>query len=45
VHGTDGWYKLSGVPDWEVHMMQWLNQQLHHEGPIGEGIQKRDPPQ
>jgi acetyl esterase/lipase len=43
-HGTNGWYKLPGVPDWEMRMTQWLNLQLHHEGPIGEGIQKREPP-
>ncbi|HEX4652449.1 MAG TPA: alpha/beta hydrolase [Granulicella sp.] len=45
MHGTDGWYKLPGDPDWELHMMRWLNRQLHHKGPIGEGIQKREPPQ
>jgi acetyl esterase len=44
MHGTDGWYQLPGVPDWEMRMTQWLNRQLHREGPIGEGIQKREPP-
>ena len=41
MHGTGGWHKLPGVPDWERQMVEWLNTTLHHEGPIGEGIRKR----
>jgi acetyl esterase len=44
MHGTGGWYKLPDVPDWEVQMTEWLNQQLHHQGPVGEGVQRRQPP-
>lgn len=44
MHGTGGWYKLSDVPDWESAMTQWLNRHLHHQGSVGEGIQKRQPP-
>jgi alpha-L-fucosidase 2 len=40
-HGTGGWNKLPGVPDWERQMTEWLNQKLHHNGPIGEGIRTR----
>jgi alpha-L-fucosidase 2 len=40
-HGTGGWNKLPGVPDWEREMTEWLNQKLHHKGPIGEGIRPR----
>ena len=40
-HGTGGWNKLPGVPDWEHQMTVWLNAQLHHNGPIGEGIRPR----
>ena len=40
-HGTGGWNKLPGVPDWEHQMTEWLNAQLHHNGPIGEGIRPR----
>lgn len=43
-HGTGGWYKLPNVPDWERQMVEWLNQQLGHSGPIGEGIRRREPP-
>ncbi len=43
MHGTGGWHKLSNVPDWEREMVAWLNATLHHEGPIGEGIRKREP--
>jgi hypothetical protein len=25
-------------------MTEWLNTQLHHSGPVGAGIQKREPP-
>jgi acetyl esterase/lipase len=42
-HGTGGWYKLAGVPDWERQMTAWLNVNLKHNGPIGDGIQKREP--
>jgi alpha-L-fucosidase 2 len=42
-HGTGGWNKLPGVPDWEREMTEWLNARLHHEGPIGEGIRAREP--
>jgi alpha-L-fucosidase 2 len=40
-HGTSGWNKLPGVPDWEREMTEWLNAWLDHEGPIGEGIRAR----
>ena len=40
-HGTGGWNKLPGVPDWEREMIEWLNARLHHKGPIGEGIRAR----
>jgi len=43
-HGTGGWNKLPGVPDWEREMTEWLNTRLHHKGPIGEGIRPRIPP-
>ena len=42
-HGTGGWTKLPGVPDWERQMTEWLNARLHHKGPIGEGIRPRTP--
>ncbi len=42
-HGTGGWHKLPNVPDWERRMVEWLNATLHHDGPIGEGIRKREP--
>jgi acetyl esterase len=42
-HGTGGWNKLPGVPDWEREMTAWLNARLHHQGPIGEGIRPRYP--
>jgi alpha-L-fucosidase 2 len=42
-HGTGGWNKLPGVPDWERQMTEWLNARLHHKGPIGEGIRPRSP--
>ena len=41
MHGTGGWRKLPGVPDWEHQMVEWLNARFHHKGPIGEGIAKR----
>ncbi|WP_058185952.1 alpha/beta hydrolase [Terracidiphilus gabretensis] len=40
-HGTGGWNKLPGVPDWERQMTEWLNARLNHSGPIGEGIRPR----
>jgi acetyl esterase len=40
-HGTGGWNKLPGVPDWERMMTEWLNKRLHHRGPIGQGIRAR----
>jgi acetyl esterase len=43
MHGTGGWYKLPGVPDWEIQMTEWLNQTLGHHGPVGAGIRKREP--
>ena len=42
-HGTGGWNRLSGVPDWERQMTEWLNARLGHKGPIGEGIRPRTP--
>ncbi|HEY1903351.1 MAG TPA: alpha/beta hydrolase [Terracidiphilus sp.] len=43
-HGTGGWNKLPGVPDWEREMTEWLNARLHHKGPIGQGIRARVAP-
>jgi len=43
-HGTGGWHKIPGVPDWERQMTEWMNTQLHHKGPIGEGIRPRISP-
>jgi alpha-L-fucosidase 2 len=43
MHGTGGWNKLPGVPDWEVQMTEWLNRTLGHQGPVGEGVRKREP--
>jgi len=40
-HGTGGWNRLPGVPDWEREMTSWLNRRLSHEGLIGEGIRPR----
>jgi len=42
-HATGGWYRVPNVPDWEIEMTQWLNQHLHHRGPVGEGVKKREP--
>lgn len=42
-HATGSWYRIPGVPDWEKQLTEWLNQVLHHEGPIGEGIRPREP--
>ena len=42
-HGTGGWHKLPGVPNWEVQMVEWLNKTLGHQGPVGEGVRKREP--
>jgi acetyl esterase/lipase len=43
MHGTGGWYKIPGVPDWEISMTRWLNHQFRRDGPLGEGVQKRQP--
>jgi hypothetical protein len=43
MHRTGGWHKLPGVPNWEVQMTEWLNHTLGHQGPVGEGIRKREP--
>jgi len=43
MHGTGGWHKLPGVPYWEVQMTEWLNRTLGHQGPVGEGVRKREP--
>lgn len=43
MHGTGGWHRLPGVPDWEVEMTEWLNRTLGHHGPIGVGVRKREP--
>jgi acetyl esterase len=43
MHGTGGWHKLPGVPDWEVQMTEWLNRTLGHQGVVGEGVRKREP--
>jgi acetyl esterase len=43
MHGTGGWHKLPGVPDWEVQMTEWLNRTLWHQGSVGEGVRKREP--
>ena len=42
-HGTGGWNKLPGVPDWERELTEWLNARFNHSGPIGEGIRQRIP--
>ncbi len=42
-HATGSWYKVSGVPEWERQMTEWLNEVLHHNGPIGAGIRQRQP--
>ena len=42
-HATGSWYRIPGVPDWEKEMTEWLNDVLHHQGPVGEGIRTREP--
>ena len=42
-HATGSWHKVPGVPDWERQMTEWLNEVLHHKGPVGEGIRPRVP--
>jgi acetyl esterase len=42
MHGTGRWHTLPGVPDWEVQMTEWLNRTLGHQGPVGEGVRKRE---
>jgi len=44
-HATGGWYKVPGVPDWELQMTEWLNQRLNHKGALGAGIRAREPQQ
>jgi acetyl esterase/lipase len=43
MHGTGGWNKLPGVPDWELQMTEWLNHTLGHQGAVGEGVRRREP--
>jgi acetyl esterase len=43
MHGTGGWHKLPGVPNWEVQMTEWLNRTLEHKGAVGEGVRRREP--
>ena len=42
-HATGSWYRIPGVPDWEKQLTEWLNEVLHHEGPVGAGIRTREP--
>ena len=42
-HATGSWHTIPGVPDWEKQTTEWLNGVLHHKGPIGAGIRKREP--
>ncbi|MSV30647.1 MAG: alpha/beta hydrolase [Bryobacterales bacterium] len=42
-HATGRWHKVTGVPDWEMRMIEWLNHALGHRGPAGEGIRPREP--
>lgn len=42
-HGINDWHTLPRVPDWERQLVNWLNKQLAHTGPVGEGIQTRSP--
>lgn len=39
-HATGTWKGLPGLPDWEKKLTEWLNGVLHHQGKIGEGIQR-----
>ena len=40
-HATGQWHRVTGVPDWEKQMTEWLNEALEHRGPVGEGIRAR----
>jgi dipeptidyl aminopeptidase/acylaminoacyl peptidase len=40
-HATSRWHTIPGVPDWEREMTAWLNTALEWNGPIGEGIRRR----
>jgi len=40
-HATGSWYRVPGVPDWERMSAEWLNDVLHHKGPVGQGIRAR----
>ena len=42
-HATSTWARVSGVPDWEHQLVEWLNHVLNHDGPIGAGIEPRSP--
>jgi alpha-L-fucosidase 2 len=44
-HATGSWHTVPGVPDWERQMTEWMNEILHHQGPIGQGIRARAPRQ
>jgi alpha-L-fucosidase 2 len=44
-HGTGGWHRIPGVRHWEAELVLWLNSKLHHDGPLGQGIRKREPSQ
>jgi acetyl esterase len=39
-HGTYQW-TMPNIPNWELEMTEWLNDTLHHTGPIGEGIVRK----
>lgn len=41
LHTTVTWHRVPGMPDWEKHLLLWLNHHLQHEGPMGEGIRGR----
>ncbi len=40
-HATGSWYRIPGVPEWERMTAEWLNDVLHHKGPVGQGIRAR----
>jgi acetyl esterase/lipase len=44
-HATGRWHRVPGVPDWEGEMTVWLNTVLEHNGPVGQGIRRREPGQ
>ena len=39
-HGTYQW-TMPNIPHWERELTEWLNDTLHHTGPVGEGIVRR----